>query len=225
VNPPVWLLSTKGRPAAAQETLDACERTGMRSRGFVYVDADSYPFLRLPDNWTKFESREHLGLQGSMQWCFKHFPRASSYGWLADDNVPQTPGWDALVEEAAGDWNLAYCKDHWVSNFDLYSLERGGNLGGAVCWGGELMRLAGWWAAPGLFQGGIDLVWTVLLSGYPRTRYLEDVVVLHKNWKSGARHQDSTDTLNDVSADVGRAYAFMESERFRNLRAKIARLP
>ena len=34
----IWLLSTRGRPEACQQVLDACEETGMTSPGVVYVD-------------------------------------------------------------------------------------------------------------------------------------------------------------------------------------------
>jgi hypothetical protein len=218
----IWLLSTKGRPIWCQEVLDACEKSQMTSQGIVWVDGDSYPELRLPENWQKIEA-PWGGLRAGMQWCLKEFPKASQYGWLADDTHPVTEGWDKLVEEAAGSSYLAYCRDGWLSDNWLARpfLEIGEDLGGGLCWGGDLIRKVGWWAPPKLRQGGIDYVWTRLLSGLGMTRYLDDVTVLHKSWRCGARAKDGIDVLPHIDEDVQWAFAYVSSPGFRRIRKRL----
>ena len=194
----------------------------MSSPGVVWVDGDGYPNLRLPANWRKMEA-PWGGLRAGMQWCLREFPRATSYGWLADDTVPVTEGWDELVEKAAGRKYLAYCRDGWLSDNWLARpfLEIGEDLGAGLCWGAGLIRTVGWWAPPELRQGGIDYVWTRLLRGLELTRYLDDVTVLHKHWRNNARRKDEVDEMPHINEDVERAFAYVSSPGFRRIRRRL----
>lgn len=193
----IWLLSSRGRPREAQATIDACQEAGMTSTGVLYVDetVDEYKRIRLPKNWLVHYEPEWRSLQGSMSWCFETFPGATQYGWLADDTRPRTRGWDKQIEQATGDWNLAYCKDLWYSENpgELEQLERGFNLSSGLCWGGALVRAAGWWALPGVKQAGIDTAWTEIVRPLQLHRYLPDVTVEHLNWRTGKRKMDAVD--------------------------------
>jgi len=193
----IWLLSTRGRPVACQGVLDACEATGMSSPGVVYVDesVDLYRDLRLPENWSIHFEREWGSLQASLQWCLREYPDASQYGWLADDTYPRTEGWDKALEQAAGDWCLSYAKDLWLSEQtgSLAALKYGDDLSSGLCWGGELIRTVGWWALPGVRQAGIDTAWTAIISPLFLGRYVDDVTVEHKNYRTGKREEDSVD--------------------------------
>ena len=221
----IWLLSTKGRPYQCQQVLDACERTGMTSEGIVWVDGDSYPDLRLPGNWSKREV-EWGGLRPGMQWVFENYPDASQYGWLADDMTPTSNGWDTALEERAGDWRLSYAFDGWLATapIALFMLERGLDMGGAPCWGGELVREVGWWAPPKMKQGGIDFVWTTLLRDLDLHYYDEEVRVLHRHWRNSARVKDATDVLPHVEHDVELAKKYVQSKDFKRIRGKLERL-
>lgn len=169
----------------------------MRSRGVVYVDetVDQYEGLRLPSNWTMHLEPVWGSIGASMRWCFAKYPRASRYGWLADDTVPRTDGWDASLERAAGRWGLACARDGYLSedpNWRAF-LESGEDLSAGLCWGGDLVRAVGWWAPPWLTQAGIDTTWTALTSPLGLGTYVEDVTVEHKNWRTGKRHRDAGD--------------------------------
>lgn len=186
-----------GRPREAQETIEACHEAGMTSQGVVFVDADdrSYDKLRVPANWIVQRSLKWVGLQGSMQWTLEAFPDATQYGWLADDTRPRTDGWDKRLEEAAGNWCLAYARDLWFSENpgELALLEDGRNLSSGLCWGGKLVRTVGWWALPGVMQAGIDTAWCDLVRGLDLHRYVPSVTVEHLNWRTGKRGMDDTD--------------------------------
>lgn len=197
----------------------------MTSQGIVWVDGDDYPYLRLPGNWEKHEVKWG-GIRPGMQWCFDTFPDATQYGWLADDMVPASDGWDRALEERAGQWRLAYAFDGWLAThaISLALLEVGLDMGGAPCWGGELVREVGWWAPPKLRQGGIDFVWTTLLRDLGLTCYDEEVRVLHKHWRNSARAKDGTDTMPHVERDVHRALEYVRSDEFESIRARLEEL-
>lgn len=227
----IWLLSTRGRPREAQETVDACMDAGMTSPGVVYVDEDrgEYDRLRLPRNWRIHREPEWLSLQGSMQWCFNAYPDASQYGWLADDTRPRTRGWDRLLEEAAGDWCLSYARDLWFSEEPgtLDQLGTGNNLSSGLCWGGKLVRTVGWWALPGVIQAGIDTAWSELVKPLNLHRYRHDIVVEHLNWQTGKRKRDATDDWRRdgddyVSRDIEHRNAWMWSGGYRDTLKRLA---
>jgi hypothetical protein len=225
VTTPIWLLSTRGRPHAAQEVLDACEATGMRSHGLVYVDetVEDYRELRLPPNWRLHAEPEWGSIGASMRYCLRQYPRASRYGWLADDTVPRTPGWDTTLEKAAGDWALAYADDRFIARMGDYwrdQLMTGTELSAGLCWGGDLVRTVGWWCPPWLTQAGIDTTWTALIHELGLGRFVDGVVVEHKQWRSGKRQRDTGDdwTRPDVGhyvqADIDARDAWCSSGAF-----------
>ena len=192
VTGPIWLLSTKGRPELCQEVLDACSESGMTSQGLVYVDGDSYPDLQLPSNWEKVEGPEWGGIAAGMNIVMERHPSASAYGWLADDTFPRTSGWDRRVEQAAGDWRLAYCNDAGYIQH-LTDVMTGRDLTSGLCWGGELVRAVGWWTLPGVYCAGIDTAWVEIVQPLGLWAYLDDVVVEHKNYRTGKREYDEID--------------------------------
>jgi hypothetical protein len=223
---PVWLLSTRGRPNEAQEVLDACKRTGMRSRGLVYVDETVYEYrrLRLPANWEIHYEPEWGSIGASMRYCLDRYPEATHYGWLADDTVPRTKGWDKQLEYAAGEWCLAYADDLWFSTMgwsDYWTnqLRLGTQVSAGLCWGGELIRAVGWWAPPGLVQAGIDTAWTAIIAPLGLGRYVDDVVVEHKTYHLNKRAKDAGDEwtrdgVDYVQCDIDARDAWVDSPAF-----------
>ena len=204
----------------------------MSSPGVVYVDetVDLYRDLRLPKNWSIHYEEEWGSLQASLQWCFRTFPEASQYGWLADDTYPRTEGWDKLLEKAAGDWCLSYANDLWFADGDTtrYELEIGDNLSSGLCWGGQLVRTVGWWALPGVVQAGIDTAWTSIVGPLGLTRYESDIIVEHKNYKTGKREQDEVDDwtrngINYVYNDIQIRNDWASSTDYVETMARVAR--
>lgn len=216
----VWLLSTRGRPQACQEVLDACEATGMTSPGLVYVDEDrgEYDTLRLPGNWTIHREPEWGSIAASMHFCLEQYPDASQYGWLADDNIPQTQGWDVELEKAAGEWCISCARDLWVSELNWLHPTGGPCFTSGLCWGGELIRSVGWWSLPGIRQGGIDGAWNDLAGLCGLTRYLPHVVIEHLTWKLGKRELDETDDwvkqgMTYIANDLEHYYKWVREDR------------
>jgi len=198
----------------------------MTSQGVLYVDgSDDYHRIRLPGNWRVHYEPEWRGLQGSLQWCYETFPNATQYGWLADDTRPRTEGWDKRLEQAAGDWNLAYAKDLWMSEhpISLDALQSGRDLSSGLCWGGELVRTVGWWALPGVVQAGIDTAWTELIRPLSLHRYVDDVVVEHLHYKAKKRPKDSVDEGAHINPDITVRNRWVWSSQYRNTLRRLTR--
>lgn len=199
----MWLLTTRNRPAMAQRVLDACAATGMSTPGIVWCDGCDYPDLRLPPNWMK-QSGERIGVGPAMQRFYEQHPDLPFYGWLADDFIPETPGWDLRLIQAAGKHCLAYCNDAWPRDFIPQ------HLTSAFAIGGDIVRAVGWFSPPGLVQAGIDSAWNEIGRHFRLMRYLHDVVVVHEHYKNGKRPKDTTD--NDIQAEQPLWKAYLASE-------------
>lgn len=204
----------------------------MTSQGVVYVDetVDEYKKLKLPRNWQAHYEPVWGSLQASMQWCFRRFPVAANYGWLADDTRPRTRGWDRLLEAEAGNWRLAYARDLWYSEdpIERDRLERGLNLSAGLCWGGDLVRTVGWWALPGVVQAGIDTAWCDIVWPLGLHRYVHDVTVEHLNWRTGKRPYDPGDDwvrdgVDYVSGDLRAKDDWQGSVVYRETLARVAK--
>lgn len=181
----------------------------MTSRGLVYVDetVDEYAGLRLPANWRIHRERKWGSIAASMRYCLESYPDATQYGWLADDNIPQTSGWDVALESAAGDWFISCARDLWISEIGYAHVTGGPCFTAGLCWGGELIRAVGWWALPGVRQGGIDAAWNDLSGMLGLTRYLPEITIEHRTWKLNKREQDETDAwvkkgMTYIASDV-----------------------
>jgi hypothetical protein len=177
----------------------------MRTPAIMMIDeaAGPYPEMRHSDNWRVI--RYNPTMAEAMQWVFRKHPQAQFYGWLSDDLEPRTPGWDVALIETAGEWFMAHCNDLHLSGIPQICM---GVLSGAMCWGGELVRTVGWWALPGVRQGGIDDAWVHMFARLLNLkRYRPDVVVEHMTYLNGKRPRDATDNrirdgVNYIDADL-----------------------
>jgi len=187
----MWLLPTRGRPEMAQRFLDGALKTNMKSPAILFIDerGGEYPKMHYGTNWT--EIRMKADMAEAMQWAFITNPVASFYGWVADDMIPRTIFWDTELIMTAGNWCISHCND---LDLALNPAVRNGVLSGAMCWGGDLVRTVGWWALPGVQQGGIDDAWIHMCARlFNLKRYRDDVVVEHFHYNNKKREYDETD--------------------------------
>lgn len=190
----MWLLPSRGRAIQCQQALDAIAEFGCEP-GVLYVHRtfEEYRDIRLPVGWKKYEGN---GAQADqMRWFFEAYPNEKWYGWIADDNRPMTPEFDALLAEEAGDWHFVFCNGGRHKTPTDY---RGGvpaTIPSCMVWGGELVRFVGWWAPPWIKHATIDEHWKYLCARAGLSRYRHDVVVEHLHWRSGLRDEDSIDKV------------------------------
>ena len=223
----MWLMTTKGRPQAAKQTIDECTATGMKQSAVLYVDGDTTGYdFPLPTNWVKVCGNGNLS--GSMQYVFETYPNEKVYGWLADDNHPMTPDWCSKLEQAAHPCYLVHCKDFYISEMNTYNQEQlyqSKNLGAGLCWGGELVRAVGFWSPSCVVQAGIDWFWTEIVSYAKLGIYRPDIIVKHDNWRTGRREKDSVDEWGDwMKGDIEAMKQYRYSKEFQMLKERVLRL-
>lgn len=187
----VWIMPTQNRPEMCQEALDAADRTGFRGPGVVSLDGCRYDGLRVPPGWETKEWPRHVGLTHQLNWFFGASPSERCYGRLDDDMVPVTDGWQERLEEAAGDWCIAYTRDEFVNGTKRTTGQPW--MSGAMCIGGDLVRAVGFLSVPGTLHHSMDRVYSVLGERLGLLRYLDDVTVVHRHWVNGSRERDQTD--------------------------------
>lgn len=197
----MWVMPSRGRKVLAQENLNTIAKLSIDCSGVVWVDGDDYGDLVLPDNWghVRTEKRQELG--GVLRQVFMQYPNEPFYGFISDDTVPQTRGWNTSLELAAGSWGMASSNDLWKGS------ER---MAGALCFGGNLLRTLGYWVPSGMFHLYIDDVWEVLGRALECWTYRKDIIVEHRHPAINKRQKDATDsrTIN------GKSYAGSDQRHF-----------
>lgn len=188
----MWLLTTRNRPEQCQQVLDACVETGVTSPGIVWMDGCDYPGLRMPEGWSKVTCLKHLNIGAIMRRFYQGFPNLNWYGWMADDCVPLSPGWDQKLIETAKPKYISYPNDNWQRGVK----ERDGSphVTSIICMGGDLVRSMGFWVLPNQVQMFIDDVWESVAVPCNLMRYQPDVHCDHRHFANGKRPRDGTDT-------------------------------
>jgi hypothetical protein len=104
------------------------------------------------------------------------------YGFICDDVVPETPGWDwSLIERAGNDGMAVPSGGHedYVGSPHFVL-------------GGDLVRSIGWLALPGLDRIFIDTVWEKIAEKRGVLRFTSDVVLTHYHFSNGKALMDAT---------------------------------
>ncbi len=179
------IIPSRGRPHNFQRLITACLETGAREPAWVRLDEDDvslaqYLALDMPDGWkTIIGPRQPLSEVYNE--AYRAMPETDHCGFLADDVVPETPGWAEALIAAAG--------------LDGMAVPAGGDTTGGCphfVLGGELVRSMGWLSLPGLDRLYIDTVWAEIAEQRGVLRYLPEVVLSHRHFSSGKALFDQT---------------------------------
>jgi len=193
----MWFMPTFNRPEQCKAVIEQINKVGCSTSGIVFVQgremqAEYEKALdgTLPDNWVLYFHATNIGCDPAMNWCFKNFPNEPFYGLVCDDEYVYTEGWDKILSEAAGEWNISHGNDGWQSENRIHSY---------VTVGGELVRACGWWSLPGLWHWFHDDVQEALAAACGLRVYCKDVKTEHKHYMAGKVQKDAT----YVSAEEG----------------------
>lgn len=188
-----WFLPTYGRPEQLRRMWDA---PGGMPRDLVVYLTEGDPHLHevakicaLRDAGCQLMPEGRIG--DIYRNILRNYPDEKTYGILADDYWPITPGWWAALEEAAGD----FCLAHSVDPADTSPLP------GPPCFGGELARAMGTLAPGGLLHNYIDDVWRKVAEDFGVLRSRPDILVEHRHHVRGGAERDAT--YDRGSADIG----------------------
>lgn len=136
---------------------------------------------------------------------FRSMPNLDFYGFIADDVVPETHGWDSKLIEAAGNDGMA--------------VPAGGETTGGCphfVLGGDLVRSVGWLSLPGLDRLYIDTAWGDIAKARGVYRYLPNVILAHHHFSNGKALMDSTYRKRNKESDKALYEAFKLSLETKN---------
>jgi len=197
----MYLLPTRHRPAACGALIAAMQETGDVPPVAVLIDQPgidppcraalaAYAEVPWPKHWTVTVAQAHLELTRAVNLLVAMNPGQAFYGLIGDHCRPRTPGWSGRLAAAAGDWNIAYCRDNWCNGRRLDDPARA-HVSGAIVLGGKLVRALGWFLLPGTVHLWGDDALELIGERLELMRYLDDVVLETHRAQAGRAPQDA----------------------------------
>jgi hypothetical protein len=187
------IVPTRGRPASLLRLIRAFHDTGARATVIAAVDADDpllddYQRLTEHPDWRTGDDlliEPNDGLRGIVvplnRAARAVMDRFDHLGFLGDDNVPRTPGWDTEFERVlARGTGIVYGND-------LFQREK---LPTAACVTIDIVKALDGMAPPTLRHLYVDNFWRALGHDLDRLVYLPDVVVEHLHPNAGKADWD-----------------------------------
>lgn len=181
----MWILTSLGRP----ERIRAVAETyawGRESRVMLTLyehdkRLPDYLAQRWPSNWS-IEIVPMLGNGPTYNEMLRRYPDEPQYGFLADDALLDIQGMLRMLEDAAGEWFVAYSNDK----------HHGDKIPTMPCLGGELVRAVGYLSPPNLIHWAIDCAWGEIGKRLNALRYFDLLTYTHLNPIWGTAPDDRT---------------------------------
>jgi len=172
-------VPSRGRPQNIIRLIEAYNKTGATTPVWLRLDEDDAGYQdEYPPLWT-VETGKRVPLSGIYEEARQNNPDALWYGFLADDVVPITHGWDLSLIDAAGTDGMA--------------VPSGGHGGTPhFVLGGDLVRDVGFLCLPGLDRLYIDTVWHDIAMKRDVLRYTPKVILEHHHFSNGKALFDKT---------------------------------
>jgi hypothetical protein len=190
----MWILPSRERPQNLKRLFDAWHKTKASTPVLLCLDVDDpcwpqYEEMEMPAGWKVF-----MGLRGPLSdiynQAYSRHQNDPFFGFIADDVVPETEGWDRTLIVAAGKDGMA--------------VPAGGDTTGGsphFVLGGDLVRSVGWLSLPYLDRLYIDTVWTDIAKARGVYRYLPEVTLAHHHFSNGKALMDSTYRKKNKESD------------------------
>ncbi len=188
----LWIIPSRSRPHNIKRLAAAFRETSATTPVLLWLDEDDpclggyvcpnnwelvvEPHMLLSEIYNEIYSRD---LDWNLDW----------YGMLADDVVPETPGWDRTLVESAGKDGLAYGDDGIGTQATHFVL------------GSDLVRSVGWLALPGLDRLYIDTVWNDIAAERNVLRFLPHVKLRHHHFSNRFALMDETYKKHNKNRD------------------------
>lgn len=139
-------------------------------------EEDDYAGLRPPERagYTLLP-RMHLGPKLNTV-CVPEAERYRAVGFLADDCVPETPGWDALIAQALAAPGIAYPQDHRRTDVPEHQFISS-----------VIIAALGWFHEPSLRHYYTDDVWADLGNATGCLRFVSGASVRHEHYATAPR--------------------------------------
>jgi len=202
----IVLTPTRGRPTNAARLAKAfSELCRAKTLLVLGVDADD-PDLEVYqaiDAVVEVVEPAGPGMVGALnQLADRYDTQAACLGFMGDDHLPGTPGWDRHLCDAIGAMGggVAYGND----------LVHGPNLATAAVMDARIPRTLGYMAPPSLQHLYVDNVWMDWGRGLGKLAYRGDVVLEHLHPIVGKAELDERYELVNAGAVTSRDHAAYE---------------
>jgi len=181
----MWILPSRSRPQNIQRLIGSWGKTGASTGVELCIDFDDpcreqYEAMNMPQSW-----RLVVGQRGPLSAIYNAAYQRHKYlswmGFIADDVVPITNGWDTKLIEAAGSDGMAVpAGGHDPDGAPHFVL------------GGDLVRSMGWLSIPGLDRLYIDSAWQDIATDRGVLRRVPEVVLEHRHFSNKKARIDAT---------------------------------
>lgn len=178
----MWFVPTRGRPDRLQNFLDACVETEMSMPGHIVVDGrdgGDYSQVSVPDNWTLTVAMDRVGPAKRCDKFFEEYPNEQFYSIVNDDVIPMTDGWDVILSNKCGPWDMVYPDDG----------NNGERMATQFLVGGDLVRAVGSFSL-GFIHTQHDRAWMDIARGIGTLKYVPEVFLRHDHWTTGRSERD-----------------------------------
>ena len=197
--PLLVIVPTRGRPQNAERLAQAFKDTDSLNADLVFVADEDDPelpaYLLTGIRLLVYQGDTGSGLVPSLNWAAMMYADVYDHlGFMGDDHLPRTAGWDAHVLGALGTDAPAV-----VYGNDLL---QGEYLPTAAFMPSRLVRALGFMAPPVLRHLYVDNFWLQLGRDLGGLRYLPDVVIEHIHPAAGKTPMDERySVVNAPAAD------------------------
>src|SRR5712671_799950 len=165
----MWVLPTFGRPARCQQALCSITSAGVSSPGLVVIDGNpdpAYANLPLPPDWRAIYLPANLGVCGVFNHVLQTWKNEPWYGFISDDSIVRTRGFDKPLVAAAGRAGFANSADGWQGISACMAL----SSSAAICSEGSVGGpLRGSFIASSMMPGNILAAPSATGCTYPRS--------------------------------------------------------
>lgn len=177
-----------GRPKLCNAVFDRMKFHRVTTPGVLVVNgplqADEYLKIELPDNWQLQLLPENIGMMAALTKVFTEFPNEPWYGIATDNEYVYTDHFDQILVKAAGSYGISHGNDG-VKNKPI-------TIHTYAIYGGELLRLIGYWPIPGTFHAFSDWAWQLIGTTFNLIFPCDDVITQHKDIAYGRADVDET---------------------------------
>lgn len=199
-----WLLPTRGRPQTLKRFIEAAQATGMSTPCLVlYSDAgDLAGSGEWPSNFTS-ECTKAEGMGDKFREIWPTVRDMDWVGWVVDDLVPETQGWDATLISGLNGQNVISCNDGARAPFRMC----------APVFSGEWLRALGHLYAPEFWHS----YWDDALERLGRSTdtwfvCMEVVLRHHDAFQSGVADQTHVHSYSRTNEDRAALVAWRRNE-------------
>ncbi len=165
------------------------------------IKSPKYKDRKLPSGW-KFHVVDGCDFyRDRVNAAFDAFPDEDYYGLINDDHVPETPDWDKMLGERAGNNRVA-------SAHQVFFKDRVG----AHAIGGDLVRECGWLCCPAVKHFYSDDVLELIINEFNCHTKYDEIRVAHHHFSVGKAPYDEVYKKRSDGDDKGAFETWKKNE-------------